>query len=80
MLVKRATGDHAKTACGSLQLCAGLDAGIEGATHAVAQMRPERTAMESGGGVDEGSEGSEDESVAEKLRQRGKGRQRESEG
>ena len=36
-LVMRAAGDQAKTACGNLQLCAGLDAGIEGATHAVGQ-------------------------------------------
>ena len=33
--VMRAAWDQAKTACGSLQLCAGLEAGIEGATHAV---------------------------------------------
>ena len=31
-LVMRAAGDQAKTACGNLQLCAGLEAGIEGAT------------------------------------------------
>eukprot|EP00957_Ditylum_brightwellii_P027985 2114130-Ditylum_brightwellii.AAC.1 len=29
-LVICATGEEAKTACGSLQLCAGLEAGIEG--------------------------------------------------
>ena len=34
-LVMRADGDHAKTMCGNLQLCAGLEAGIEGATHVV---------------------------------------------
>ena len=34
-LVKRASGDQAKTACGHLQLCVGLEAGIEGATHAL---------------------------------------------
>ena len=28
--------------CGNLQLCAGLEAGIEGATHAVGQRRMER--------------------------------------
>ena len=38
-LVMRAAGDQAKTACGNLQLCAGLEAGIEGATHAVGQRR-----------------------------------------
>ena len=41
-LVMRAAGDQAKTACGNLQLCAGLKAGIEGATHAVGQRRLER--------------------------------------
>ena len=41
-IVMRAAGDQAKTACGNLQLCAGLEAGIEGATHAVGQRRLER--------------------------------------
>ena len=41
-LVMRAAGDQAKTACGNLQLCEGLKAGIEGATHAVGQRRLER--------------------------------------
>ena len=41
-LVMRAAGDQAKTACGNLQLCAGLKAGIEGATHAVGQRRLEQ--------------------------------------
>ena len=41
-LVMRADGDQAKTVCGNLQLCAGLEAGIEGATHAVGQRRLER--------------------------------------
>ena len=36
-LVMRTAGDQAKKACGNLQLCAGLKAGIEGATHAVGQ-------------------------------------------
>ena len=31
-----------KTACGNLQLCAGLEADIEGETHAVGQRRVER--------------------------------------
>ena len=35
ILVMRAAGDQAKTACGNLKLCAGLKAGIEGATPAV---------------------------------------------
>ena len=34
-LVVRAAVEQTKTACGNLQLCAGLEAGIEGATHAV---------------------------------------------
>ena len=41
-LVMRAAGDQAKTVCGNLQLCAGLEAGIEGATHAVGQPRLKR--------------------------------------
>ena len=41
-LVMRAAGDQANTTCGNLQLCAGLEAGIEGATHAVRQRRLER--------------------------------------
>ena len=41
-LVMRAAGDQAKMACGNLQLCAGLEAGIEGAAHAVGQRRVER--------------------------------------
>ena len=36
-VLMRAARDQAKTACGNLQLCAGLEAGIEGATHAVGQ-------------------------------------------
>ena len=63
-LVMRATGDQVKTACESLQLCAGLEAGIEGATHAVAQRRREQHAMEPRGGTDDWSEGAEDESLA----------------
>ena len=38
-LVMRAAGDQAKTACGNLQLCTGLEVGIEGATHSVGQRR-----------------------------------------
>ena len=38
----RAAEEQAKTVCGNLQLCAGLEAGIEGETHAVGQMRVER--------------------------------------
>ena len=41
-LVMRADRDQAKTACGNLQLCAGLEAGIEGSTNSVVQRRLER--------------------------------------
>ena len=34
-LVTRAAGEQAKMACGNIQLCAGLEASIEGANHAV---------------------------------------------
>ena len=42
-LVMRAAGYQANTACGNLQLCAGLDAGIERAIHDVGQWRLERS-------------------------------------
>ena len=42
-LVMRASGDQAKMDCGNLQLCVGLEAGIEGATHAVGQRRLKRS-------------------------------------
>ena len=38
-LVMRAAGYQAKIVCGNLQLCAGLEAVIEGATHDVRQWR-----------------------------------------
>ena len=38
----RASGDQSKTACGNFQRCAGLEAGIEGATHAVGKRQMER--------------------------------------
>ena len=38
-LVMRAAGEQAKTACGKLQLCAGLEAVIEEANHAIVQRR-----------------------------------------
>ena len=41
-LVMRAAGDQARTAYGYIQLYAGIDAGIEGATHVVVQRRLER--------------------------------------
>ena len=45
-LVMRAARDQANTACGSLQLYAILEDGIEGATHAVEKRRRERTGPE----------------------------------
>ena len=44
-LVMITEGYQANTACGSLQLCAGLEAGIEGATHTVAKRRWERSGV-----------------------------------
>ena len=41
-LVIREAGYQAKTACDNLQLCAGLEASIEGSTHAMGQRRMER--------------------------------------
>ena len=38
----RAASDQAKIECVNLQLCAGLEAGIEGATHAVGQRQIEK--------------------------------------
>ena len=52
-LFMRVAGDQAKSFCGSLQLCPGLEAGIEGATHAMAQMRWENTAPALGESYDE---------------------------
>eukprot|EP00957_Ditylum_brightwellii_P131964 10062491-Ditylum_brightwellii.AAC.2 len=44
-LVLRTIGDKAKTTCSSLQLCTGLEAGIEGLVHAVAHRRAEHLAV-----------------------------------
>ena len=38
-LIMRAAGYQAKTVCGNLQLCAGLEVSIDGATHAVGKRR-----------------------------------------
>ena len=57
----RAAGDQAKRLCGGLQLSAGLEAVIEGPTHAVVQRRCEQHAPEPGGEADDGSEGAEDD-------------------
>ena len=56
-LVMRAAGDQAKTVCSNLQLCAVLEAGIEGSTHAVGQRRLAR--------VRGRREGMEEEAAAE---------------
>ena len=61
-IIIRAERDQSNTACGSLQLCTGLEAGIEGATHSVAQRRCKRHAPEPGGKAEKSSEGVEDES------------------
>ena len=36
-LVMRAAGDQTKMACGNMQVCAGLEAGIEDATNSMRQ-------------------------------------------
>ena len=41
-LIMSVSVDQANMACGNLQMCAGLGACIEGATHAVGQRRIER--------------------------------------
>ena len=45
-LVMRAAWDQAKEVCGNLQLCAGLEAGIGGANHAVGQWIIERVRVQ----------------------------------
>ena len=64
-LVMRSDGEQAKTECENLQLCAGLDSGIEGATHTVGQQRLERVSMR------RGVEEKEAEYVAEEEEERG---------
>ena len=58
-LVMRAAGDQAKTAFGSLKLCVGLEAVIEGADHSVVQRRQGRHAPDPEEGAEEASEGAE---------------------
>ena len=41
-LIMRSAGDQSKTTCGNIQLCAGLEAGIEGAPHSKRQRSLER--------------------------------------
>ena len=57
-LVMGAAGEQAKTVCGNLQLCAGLESGIEGATHALGQqilvnLRARRRKEEAGSSYEE---------------------------
>ena len=52
----RVAGDQAKTACRRLQLCAGIESGIEEAIHAVDQRRRERNVLELEGWADEALE------------------------
>ena len=64
-LIMKAAGDQAKTPCGNLQLCKGLEAGVEGATHAVGQRRVERVMariVEDEGVVDAETEVQEEDS------------------
>ena len=60
-IVMRAARDQAKTACGNLQLCAGLKDGIEGETQAVGQRRLARVRERRG--EEEEAEGSVEEEV-----------------
>ena len=59
----RETLFQARMACRSLQLCAGLEAGIEEAMHAVAQRQRDRNVPVPEGGEDEDS--ADDRTVAE---------------
>ena len=63
-LVMRAARDQAKTACGNLQMYAGLEAGIEGATHAVGQRILARV-WERRGEEEEAEDSSEEEEEEE---------------
>ena len=70
--VMRAAWDQKKTACRNPQQCAGLGAGIEGATHAVGQRRLARVGERQEDTEEvEVAEEEEDESgeIAEGLRQ-----------
>ena len=63
-LVMRAAGEQGKTACGNLQMCAGLEAGIEGESHSVGQRRVEQVLDQRGeteGSAEEEGEQPEEE-------------------
>ena len=68
-LVMRASREQEKTSCGNLQLCAGLEAGIEGATHTVGQRRLERTMVsrQEGEEAEDSDEEEESGGVASRL-------------
>ena len=61
ILVMRASGDKAKTACGNLQLCAGLEAGIERATRAIGQRRIDKVRARQNGEEEAGDSEEEEE-------------------
>ena len=69
-LVMKAVGDQTKMVGGNLQLCAGLEAGIEGVTHAVGGRHRDRKY----GGMEETEEGGEAyEGVIDARQGRGEG-------
>ena len=59
-LIMREAGDQAKMTCGNIQLCAGLEVGIDGVTRDVGQWRLERArerwSEEEAGSLDEEEE------------------------
>ena len=59
-LVMRAAGEQVKTLCGNLQLCAGLEDGIEGGNHAVGQSRVDRVLSRRGEMAEETEEEGEE--------------------
>ena len=62
-LVMRSDGDQAETACGNLQLCAGLKDIIDGATHAVGQREIERVKARQNLEEEDGDSDEEEENV-----------------
>ena len=70
-LVLRSCGSQAKEACGNLQLCGGLEAGIEGAAHAVREWAEREledaigTASDTVTAADAGGDAEDDEPMAE---------------
>ena len=68
-LVMRSARDQAKTACGNMQLCAGLEEGIEGATHAVGQRQMERAVRRRS--KEEAGRSKEEEDEDEEAREKG---------